>query len=281
MWSNFHTHSYYCDGKGAPEDYLLSARQSNLNFIGFSSHAPVSFPCKWTMKNEELQNYLQEIESLKTIYPDIEIYKGLEVDFIPGIISPRDFKSVLDYTIGSIHFVDDFAGTPWEIDNSLAIFKEGLEKIFHNDIRAAITRYLQLTREMVASEAPDIAGHIDKIKIHNTPDPLFDESEKWYRDEMDKTLKAIREADVILEVNTRGLYKKKAVTTYPSPWVLERAYDLKIPITISSDAHHPEDIIREFQPSAAMLKDIGFKNLSILKSGIWKQVPFTEHGIDH
>lgn len=281
MWSNFHGHTYYCDGKGTPEEYLVAAAEKGVKTIGFSSHAPLPFPCKWSMKTENFPRYLAEIRSTAQQFPDIEIYTGLEVDFIPDVVSPSDFRSRLDYTIGSIHFVDGFEGKRWEIDNTLNVFREGLEKIFRNDIQAAIGRYQELTREMIMHDPPDVVGHLDKIKIHNLPDPFFEETEGWYIREIDRTLKVIKDANIILEVNTRGLYKKKSPTTYPSPWILERALQLQIPVTLSSDAHHPDDLIREFERSACMLKDIGFQYLSILKGGIWKQVPFNAYGIDH
>jgi histidinol-phosphatase (PHP family) len=139
MWSNFHTHSDYCDGKGVLADYLRSARRSDLTTLGFSSHAPVPFPCQWCMRQENFALYLAEIESLKRSYPGVQVLKGLEIDFIPNVISPADFRSRLDFTIGSVHFVDSHEGKHWEIDNTLLIFKEGLKKIFKNDIRAAVT----------------------------------------------------------------------------------------------------------------------------------------------
>ena len=280
MWANFHTHSNYCDGKGPLKDYLEAAKKAGIGHIGFSSHAPVPFPCKWCMKADAYRLYLEEIESLKASFPGLEIYKGLEIDFIPNIISPLDFSSTLDYTIGSVHFVNSFEGKHWEIDNTLEVFKEGLQKIFRDDVRAAISRYYELTREMILKTSPNILGHLDKIKIHNSQQTFFEESESWYRDEIDKTLRAVSQTNVIIEVNTRGIYKKKSPTTYPSPWILERMYELHIPITLNSDAHHPDDLTREFQPTAQLLKDIGFKNLSILKSGIWKEMPFTEYGAD-
>ncbi len=73
--------------------------------------------------------------------------------------------------------------------------------------------------------------------------------------------------------------QKKSADTYPSPWILDRIYELNIPITLSSDAHHPDDLINQFQQTASLLNDIGFKNLSILKDGIWKQMPFNQYGI--
>ena len=131
MWSNFHMHCNYCDGKAEMIEYVQQAKSMGMLSIGFSSHAPVSFPCLWCMKAEKFDSYLQSIETLKDSVSGIEIYKGLEVDFIPGIVSVENFRKDLDYTIGSIHFVDRYPdGRPWEIDGMHTLFLDGLEKIF-------------------------------------------------------------------------------------------------------------------------------------------------------
>ena len=277
MWSNYHTHSDYCDGKGTLQDYVETAEKNGVRQIGFSSHAPLPFPCKWCMKVEAFPQYLREIESARTSFPGLEVYKGLEADYIPGITSPSDFASALDYTIGSIHFVGSFDRQYWEIDNTFEVFREGLSKIFKGDIRAAISAYYNLTRDMIVSSPPDILGHMDKIKI-NALGRFFDESETWYILEVEKLLNTIREAKVIVEVNTRGLYKKKSDTTYPSPWILERILGLDIPITFSSDAHHPDDLIKEFRTIHALLTDIGFKSVEVLKNGVWEKMPLNVYG---
>ena len=272
MWSNFHTHSHYCDGKGAMREYWDQAVKAGIRQLGFSSHAPLPFSRNWCMKTDDLTDYLAEIESLKPLLPKIEIYKGLEVDYIPGLIHPADFSSRLDYTIGSIHFVDNYRGEHWEIDNTSEIFREGLTNIFQGDIRKAIGRYYGLTRQMLSENPPDIVGHLDKIKI-NSLKLDFEETEPWYREEVDKTLRSISKTPAKIEVNTRGLYKKKSLTPYPSPWILERIHALRIPITLSSDAHHPEDLVREFIPVVNLLRDIGFKTQWVIMGGTWTETP--------
>src|SRR5688500_17523279 len=124
MWANCHTHSKYCDGKGELAEYVQSAKKNGVTSLGFSSHAHVPFPCKWCVEKDNLPYYLKEVEDVKCANPDIEIYKSLEIDFVPGVVSPHEYKDELDYTIGSIHFVDQFDdGTRWEIDNTHAVFK--------------------------------------------------------------------------------------------------------------------------------------------------------------
>jgi len=282
MWSNFHTHSDYCDGKGELMDYVQQAKALKMIGLGFSCHAPLNFPSKWCMKTAELSNYLLAIEQLKASTSDVEIYTGLEVDFIPDVISPDQFKDQLDYTIGSIHFVDQLPnGIRWEIDGQHTFFLEGLGKIFHGDGRAAITRYFELTREMLQRSCPTIIGHLDKIKIQNAGEKFFKERDAWYQLEIKKTIDIIAESNVIVEVNTRGIYQKKSPTTYPSPWILELLHKKNIPITLSSDAHHPTDIINQFPETATLLSNIGFKSITILREGTWKSFSFNTHGIIH
>lgn len=279
MWSNFHTHSSFCDGKGGLTEYVQEAKKLNVMSLGFSSHAPVPFATNWCMRSERLPEYLESIHTLKVSNCELDIYAGLEVDFIPGITSPNVFKSKLDYTIGSIHFVDEFSdGTRWEIDGTHNSFLAGFEKIFHNNIKDTIARYLELTREMILTACPTIIGHMDKIKIQNVDGKFFSELDSWYQDEVKKTIDMIEASGAIVEVNTRGIYQKKSATTYPSPWILEILNQKNIPVTINSDAHHSADIVNEFSRTASMLKKIGFKTISILYEGSWKAFSFDEHG---
>jgi histidinol-phosphatase (PHP family) len=164
MWSNFHTHTNYCDGKGSFTDFININQTKSL---GFSSHAPLPFSAGWAMRTERLPDYVNELQKLKAQEKSIELYTGLEVDYIPGIIAPTDFNE-LDYTIGSIHFVDILPdGRPWEIDGPHTPFLEGLDIIFKNKPREAWGRYFELTREMIRQAPPTILGHLDKMKIQN------------------------------------------------------------------------------------------------------------------
>lgn len=280
MWSNFHTHSNYCDGKGDLIDYVRKATDLGLISLGFSSHAPVPFSTLWTMKADRFSDYLSSIEKLRRSTHALELYKGLEVDFIPGVTSPNLFKEKLDYTIGSIHFVEKLPnGSGWEIDGTHASFLEGFAKIFNNNIRDTIVRYFELTREMIVNACPTIIGHVDKIKIQNIDNKFFDESDSWYQDEVKKTIDLIYASGAIVEVNTRGVYQKKSSTTYPSPWILEILHQKNIPVTINSDAHHMDDVVNYFPETARLLKEIGFRTITVLSEGIWKAFSYNDDGI--
>jgi len=275
MWTNYHCHTNFCDGKRSVAEVVAQAKANGMIAIGVSSHAPLPFPNKWSMRMEMFDSYLEEIAKEKEKTRDVQVYAGLEVDFIPGKISPHTFKDRLDYTVGSVHFVNE----TWEIDNTYDIFMEGLKSIFGGSIRKAIAAYYDLTREMVNNTPPNIVGHLDKVKMHNRGDHFFMEDEPWYRDQVDLTLNAIAKAGCIVEVNTRGLYQNKTDTTYPSPWILKEILRKNIPITLSSDAHHPDDLVNRFPETARELMNIGFKKIRILLDGRWTDVAFSEHGI--
>ena len=154
-----------------------------------------------------------------------------------------------------------------------------MHPIFKNDFRAVWSRYFELTRQMLKESPPTILGHLDKMKIQNQDSKFFEEDEAWYQQEIKKTVETIKTSGVIVEVNTRGLYQKKSTTPYPSPWILELLNASNIPITLSSDAHHPSQLISEFESTAQLLLQIGFKKLRILTGNKWKEVNFNQNGI--
>jgi len=281
-WTNYHGHCDYCDGKGRIEDYVTKALELNMAAIGISSHAPVPFTTDWTMPGDKLQSYLQEVDELKEKYKgQIRVLKALEVDFIPDVLSPAHVSitsSELDYTVGSVHFVDQLNdGTRWAIDGPADEFQLGLEEIFKDDIKQAVLRFYALTREMIRTAKPDIIGHMDKIKMHNKTFNLFDENEQWYKDEVRKTMELLARQNVIVEINTKAFYRTGLL--FPGPEHFSLLKELNIPVTINSDAHHPDKLINGFEAVAQLLKDADIHQLHEFIDGRWQAVEFEKEGI--
>lgn len=282
-WTNYHSHTEFSDGKGKPKKYAKRAAAMGLQAYGFSDHAPFPLPCEWAMKASDLKKYIKSIKELKKEFKDqLEIYTSLEVDYIPDVISINSeaIKELpLDYTIGSVHYVDQFAdGTPWCIDGPNSVFKMGLNQLFEGDIRMAVHRYYQLVREMVSVACPTIIGHLDRIKRNNKEERYFSEEKKWYRKEVKKTLETIAQSDAIMEVNTKGYYKKRHDEAYPSTWILELSREMNIPVHIASDAHHPDDIVAGFEFARKELLKVGYKEVRILLNDKWQSVPLSAYG---
>lgn len=282
---NFHTHCNYCDGTSPPEEYVRVALVEGFSDLGFSSHSPVPFRNHFAIQNEQkLFEYGSEISRLKGVYQKrIRIWTGLEIDFIPGVTPPfLSFKEKinLDYTIGGVHLI---AGNRkdvfWFIDGPLQeIYDEGLLKVFDGNIRAAVSQYWNQLRLMIEIENPDVVAHLDKIKMHNR-NRFFSEDEPWYQDQLDETLELIFQKGTIIEVNTRGLYKGRHPETFPGTVALKKIYQLGIPVTVSSDAHHPSEISLELNNTLRLLKEIGFRSVMCLGNEGWYPLPLEmEHG---
>jgi histidinol-phosphatase (PHP family) len=280
FWTNYHSHSHYCDGTGSPEAQVLAARQQGIRAFGFSSHAPVPFANAWSMQPERLEAYLAETAALREQYRgELELYQGLEVDYIPGVCGPADFAGRLDYTIGSVHYLGTYPdGTPWEIDGSTEGFLRGLTELHGGEVQAVIRQYYAQLRQMVSEDCPDVVGHLDKIRIHDREGSLYDEQADWYRQEVEHTLEVIAAAGCIVEVNTRGVYKKK-LGTYPSDFILQRIKEKQIPVMLNADSHAPEEITAAFGETAARLKCLGFRTLRVLLQQQWQDIPFDENGL--
>lgn len=284
-WTNYHNHFKYCDGVDEIENHIKEAIHFNVKSIGFTSHSPVHFVNKWSMDSEDLPAYLKEVDQAKVQFAgQIEIYKSLEIDYFPeknGLIETLRKTLNLDYTLGSVHFVEAFEdGMPWEIDGPLLTFEKGLKEIYGNDIQKVLKRYFEITMHMLEHDCPSILGHVDKIKMQNHSKFFFDEQSTWYRDYLSQTLEVAAESGTIVEINTRGLYKNRASETYPGRLGLKRLKELKVPICLNSDSHHPREIIGEYENTASLLKEIGFKELMVFRENTWQSRPFGKSGID-
>jgi histidinol-phosphatase (PHP family) len=70
-------------------------------------------------------------------------------------------------------------------------------------------------------------------------------------------LKAIKTSGMVLELNAAGL-RKPVAEIYPSPALLEVAYELDIPITFSSDAHAVDQVGFGYEKTIQLAKEIGY-----------------------
>lgn len=267
MKYNFHTHSHFDDGKEELEEYVLSAIEKGLGALGFSGHSPLKMENKWSMPADDFPEYVAQIKKLKLQYKEqLQVYLGLEIDYIPGI--SQDFAgwistTPLDYCIGSVHLVRPGVNsdTLWFIDGPAEGYFDGVEKIFGGDIKKAVTAFYRQSIEMVNTQPMNIIGHADKVKMHNK-EKLFSQGEAWYIQLTDELLKAVKDRGVILELNTRGIYSGKSLEYFPGNDMLEKCLHMDIPVMVNVDAHHPGQVDTLFDEAVAHLRDIGFKKMT-------------------
>ena len=272
---NYHMHSRFSDGSSEPFEYVESAIRRNFQGIGFSEHAPLPFSNKFALRDEMVNNYTETISALKQEYlGHLEIYTGMEIDYIPGF--SEDFVSMkknwnLDFVIGSVHLVVNHeADGLWFIDGpATQIYDDGLNILFQGDIQQAVGAYYRQLQQMIQKEEFDVIGHLDKVKMHNK-NRYFKEEDPWYRKLLMETLEEIRATGCFVEVNTRGLYKKRSESPFPSYWIIREMNEMNIPILLSSDAHKPEEIDSCFDEVLDSLREVGVRELLIFSGGSWE-----------
>ena len=282
MNQSLHIHTAFSDGSAEPQKYVEAAIARGLTSIGFSDHSPLPFKNSFALREEKVGKYCDTIKSLKdiTILPSCHfaIFLGMEADYIPGMGHSFEYfreNYNLDYLIGAVHLVRNGSGKDlWFIDGpDPATYTGGLDRLFGGDIRKGVTAYYRQVNEMLGNGHMDVIGHLDKIKMHNH-DRFFREDETWYTDLVDETLELVRGSGVIVEVNTRGIYKKRCDSLFPGPAVLKKIHALRIPVIITSDAHRPEEISMLFKETAGLLREIGFREVMELTNSGWNARPF-------
>jgi len=281
LYQNLHTHTNFSDGSDSPEKYIEAAIASGMTSIGFSDHSPLPFENSFALREDQVQNYCDTILDAKCKMQSakckMQIFLGMEADFIPGMGHSFAWfreKFPLDFLIGSVHLVKNGKSTDlWFIDGpDPATYDEGLDRLFGGDIRKGVTTYYRQINEMLATSKMEIIGHLDKIKMHNRG-RLFSENESWYVALVDETLDLIKQTGVIVEVNTRGIYKKRSDSHFPGPALLKKIHAMNIPVILSSDAHKPAEISMLFGETADLLIEIGFRQVMELTPSGWTAKP--------
>lgn len=276
--ANYHTHNHFCDGKEEPLAYVKKAIELGFKALGFSSHAPVLFENNYSIPQEKLLDYCREIENLKALYKNqIELFLGLEADFIPN--KTHDFSYFrkackLDYIIGSIHLVaHPISNEIWFIDGGIQEkWDHGLELVFGGDIKAGVKAFYHQTNQMIEEQKPDILGHFDKIKMHNK-NRFFTQEEFWYQQLIKESLTLIKQKGLILEINTRGLYKGRCQELFPSIPIIQKAQEMGIPLMLNTDAHHPDELFGYYSEALNLIQKAGIKELWHFSKKGWYSIP--------
>jgi len=259
MKVDLHNHTTLCNhAEGTVDAYVQEAIKQGIDVYGFSDHAPMDFDPKYRMDFTQMETYKKWVMDAKTKYADkIEVLFGYEVDYLPGHMDQRILDAEVDYLIGSVHFINE-----WGFDNP-----EFIGRYEHEDIDVIWQKYFDLIKQMAETELFDIVGHIDLIKVFKyMPTKSITEIAM-------PALKAIKKADMVLEINVAG-YRKPCAEPYPSPSLLKIAFELEIPITFSSDAHKPEQVGLFRDKAEQLAKSVGYTKSALFRNRKREMVSF-------
>lgn len=277
--SNYHTHSIFCDGANTLEEMAQAAVDAGLTDLGFSSHFPLPYENDWAMPEEKLSNYIQGAGAVKKEYAGrLAIALGAEVDYFMELGNystlARENLSRFDYIIGAVHTMglreDESHG---DIDGPYEDFVAAYNEIYGGDPKKLVQTYYRAIGEMAQGCRPEIVAHLDIIKKNNLDYRFFSEEEDWYHAAVEDALDAILASGSIVEINTGGMPRYGERCLYPRSWIMERLYEKKIPITVSSDSHKTATINYYFTEIENQLMEKGFTEIMAFDQGSWVPRP--------
>ena len=188
---------------------------------------------------------------------------GIEADFIAG---REDRMATLldahewDYVVGSVHFLGDHG-----VDH------DGYEVWDHRSQRPdeLWRRYFLTLGEAARSGMFDILAHPDLIKIWGPRRPAPEgDLRRYYELAMD----GIAQSQIAIEVSTAGL-RKPVGEIYPARSFLEMCIDAGCPVALSSDAHVPSDVGRDYDRALELLDACGVRELAVFERRVRRLEP--------
>jgi len=267
MYSDMHTHSRLCHHAiGDPSDYVARATEIGMDIIACTDHCPV--PLEYDPEHRmamisfdeytELVRFAQQREGIEVLF-------GVEADYFPGL---EDFLSEwvprqnFDIVLGSVHYI---LGPDNQIIAPQQCLRNGCQ-----DPWEIWQQYYSFLLKMIQTGAADVIAHFDLPK-KNGHIP----SERITHRLAFPVLKEIARRGMALEINTSG-YHHPIAEAYPSPQILEMAFDLGIPVTFGSDAHRPEHVAADFGAAIALARQVGYKEHVVFRRRRMYRVPLPE-----
>ena len=230
MLANYHTHTYRCHhAYGTDEEYIQKAIAEGLKILGFSDHAPYIYPdgyvSYYKMAPSEAGEYFSTISTLREKYRDkIEIVIGYETEYYSDLWeSTLEFwknGSRPEYLLLGQHFIDE---------------EYPVEKRVHSatgtDRPELLTKYIDTLISAIKTKKFTYIAHPDVLRYFG--------SQNFYCDEVSRLMKAVKSADIPLEINLLGLGEGRH---YPTPLFWEIASEYNPKVVFGCDAHEPERV---------------------------------------
>jgi histidinol-phosphatase (PHP family) len=245
------------------DEYIRAGIRKGLTAIGVSCHNPMPdwYDPEHRMSLEEFDTVYKPgvLEMQEKYAGEIEVLMGLEADFFPGTESfVRDFIRAheFDYILGSVHYLG----------------ADVLVPVPKFERRRAVARYIEYyerVEQLAGSGICDIVAHFDMVKKNGILPPA---DNAGVAQAMDGALRAIRDNDLCIEINTSGL-RKKAGEIYPAESILRQAAGYGIPMTVGSDAHAPDDVASDFDRARQLIESYAGGRVCIFKKRRRSPVP--------
>jgi histidinol-phosphatase (PHP family) len=237
------------------ERYLEASREAGIEELGVSEHV-YRFTEALDVWDHAFwhENARDDLAAYCDFVRSTPLRLGIEMDFIAGredrIANLLDGYE-LDYVIGSVHFIAEGG-----IDHAGYDVWEHL-----GDPDRVWSRYFETLAEAARSGLFDILAHPDLVKIWGSARPRPTRDPRFH---YEPAVEAIAESGIAVEVSTAGL-RKPVGELYPSPAFVEMCVDAGAPFSLSSDAHVPEHLGYEYEPTVKSMGDWGIREVAVFE----------------
>ena len=258
MFWDQHMHCNFSgDSDALPEDMIKAGIAHGLSGICFTDHLDYDYPEEPNIFLLDFDNYFKVLSDLKEKYTDkisvnIGIELGLQTQAAGQNLAVAE-KYPFDFIIGSSHVVN-------HMDPYYPEFFAG------RDEDAAYMEYFESVLENINSGVDfDVYGHIDYVVRYGPNKNAFYTYEK-FKDIIDEILTQLISKGKGIEVNTGG-FKYGLGHPNPTEDIIKRYRELGGEIiTMGADAHVPEYVAYEFDKTAQIIKNCGFKYYTVFKN---------------
>jgi histidinol-phosphatase (PHP family) len=207
----------------------------------------------------DLDEYVALITAAKA--SGLPVKLGLEIDYFPEkeqLIREFVNSYPFDFVIGSVHWLGDWG---FDLEETLPRWQEA-------DIDQVYREYFSTIQQAATSKIFTNLGHLDLVKIFG-----YRPSEDM-RELFDEVIKTIAASGCVVEVSTAGL-RKKVGEIYPQTQILKLCRQYNVPITLSSDAHEPQQVGENFSIAVDYITKLGINSLATVSN-----MQVTLHQID-
>ena len=303
MLCDCHLHTCFSGDSETPvRDQLDRAVSLGMQAVCITDHHD------WDAPNEkgemddrfllDFPNYLPALREIREEYRG-RLDMGIGVELGLQLHAREDTENVMklygdafDFIIGSIHFVDHydvyypqwFAMDAMDVSESQSDerpdpaprripTREEAEAVTREKEAARYRHFFEVTLKRLESyDCFDSLGHLDFVVRYGPNKNRFYDF-KAYGDIISAILELLIRKDKALEVNTGGF---KYGLGHPNPCedVLKRYRELGGRLlTVGSDAHVPGFIGYEFDRTAELLKELGFREYALYRRRVPEMLP--------
>ena len=300
MICDCHLHTCFSGDSETPvRDQLDRAIALGMQAVCITDHHDWDAPNeKGEMDDRFLLDFPRYIPALREIREEYrgKIDMGIGVELGLQLHARQDTENVMrlygdafDFIIGSIHFVDhyDVYYPQWfamDVSESRSDeryihasrhipSREEAEAVTPEKEAARYRHFFEVTlKRLEAYDCFDTLGHLDFVVRYGPNRNRFYDF-KTYGDIISAILELLIRKDKALEVNTGGF---KYGLGHPNPCedVLKRYRELGGRLlTVGSDAHVPGFVGYEFDRTAELLKEIGFREYALYRRRVPEMLP--------